>query len=222
MKRTPSDTKQRVHNNPLTKKVVGGMTALLLAGALGVMPANADPAGAPNNTGTGQTGSSNSTSSSSGTSANSGNDSDRRETESRNREALRAKHEAETKARQAAEASQIPGPPSDPNKNPPSDNVVALNKPEQGNGLTLDRDNNVAYGNVGEALKGSKPPIPTGPANDPFRGTVKSASSKCDFRSLTHNLEDTKKMFPDHDCGDWDPVLHKCDYGSDGWRCYAL
>ena len=45
-------------------------------------------------------------------------------------------------------------------------------------------------------------------------------SGDCDFESGTHNLEDTRAMFPAK-CGTaWHPERHTCDYNDDGWRCY--
>lgn len=45
----------------------------------------------------------------------------------------------------------------------------------------------------------------------------------CDFWSGTHNLDDTRAMFPAQ-CGEaWNDQRHRCDYdGSRGWHCYGL
>lgn len=49
-----------------------------------------------------------------------------------------------------------------------------------------------------------------------------SESGVCDFWSGTHNLDETRAMFPEK-CGlAWNDQVHKCEYTDDGWHCQNI
>ena len=48
------------------------------------------------------------------------------------------------------------------------------------------------------------------------------AAAGCDFWSGTHNLDDTRAMFPEQ-CGtNWNDQVHRCDYTNEGWHCMDI
>ncbi len=59
----------------------------------------------------------------------------------------------------------------------------------------------------------------TAPTSTPTSTPPPPTTRKCEFSSGTHNLADTRAMFPDK-CGTaWNDQRHKCDYDSNGWHC---
>lgn len=185
MKRMRSRHGSRGPKPSLAKRAVAGTVMALVTVALVAVPASADPAGAPNNTGTGQSTNSNGSNGTDTASGEGGSSHTNGNSES-DRNPIVVAHNT-----------------------PPTQQTVGGTPILQGNVYAIQN----SYGNA----------RPDKPANDPWNPTVvRSALTKCDFRSGTHNLEDTRAMFPDR-CGEsWSPYLHRCDYSTSGWRCASL
>lgn len=252
------------------KWVSGGVLAVLVTGGSVLVAGSvgADPAGAPNNTGTGQTAASNST----GSSGSSGGGYDSSQSGSTNN----GSSSSDT-AQQAADTynggvngeGEFGGTDSVQNaaETPSS---YADNDHDDEPGSTNDRNPswdtlplapglNNFFQNLLDDLIGGRPPAPdfsgepdigSNPMNsndfggalldqtiasgggggggnwDPMTNTPTKPEnellkSNCRFSSGTHNLADTRAMFPGY-CGqEWDPIRHKCDYDRNtGWHCY--